>query len=501
MTSVPERTTAAAVSSQELSMPRMKTSGITHILSARSFLAAVLKDFASSIVRTLREHDHQAYLVGGCVRDLLLGREPADYDVATSATPLQVMEIFPDTFAVGAQFGVVLVPLPAEVVASNTSTKNSESGGAAACASSEASVVEVATFRSDIGYSDGRHPDEVRFSEDPRKDVARRDFTINGMLLDPLTDEVLDFVGGRRDLESKIIRAIGDPERRFAEDKLRMLRALRFAARFGYSIEQSTLAAIPKLAPEIHIVSRERVRDELTKMLTEGHARDAFLLLDASGLLREILPEISAMKGVAQPPQFHPEGDVFVHTLLLLENLPHPCPPTLAWGGLLHDVGKPATFRVAPDRIRFDGHVDVGVKMAEETCRRLRLSGDDTQQVSALVDHHMRFGQATRMSESTLKKFLRMPYFEQHLALHRADCLASHGGLDSYEFVQKKLSEIPPEKMRPPRLVSGEDLISAGYSPGPEFRKILDAVENAQLEGDLSSRQAAMEFVRREFPL
>jgi putative nucleotidyltransferase with HDIG domain len=452
-------------------------------------LAAVLKEFASSIVRTLREHDHKAYLVGGCVRDLLLGREPADYDVATSARPLQVMEIFPETFAVGAQFGVVLVPLPPNDVASN------------ACASSEASVVEVATFRNDIGYSDGRHPDEVRFSEDPREDVARRDFTINGMLLDPLTDEVLDFVGGRRDLENKIIRAIGDPERRFAEDKLRMLRALRFAARFGYSIEPPTWAAIRMLAPEIHIVSRERVREELTKMLTEGHARDAFLLLDASGLLREILPEISAMKGVAQPPQFHPEGDVFAHTLLLLENLPHPSPPSLAWGALLHDVGKPPTFRVAPDRIRFDGHVDVGVKMAEEICRRLRLSGDDTQQVSALVDHHMRFGQATRMSESTLKKFLRLPHFEEHLALHRADCLASHGGLDSYEFVQKKLSEIPPEKMRPPRLVSGEDLISAGYSPGPAFRKILDAVENAQLEGDLSSPQAAMEFVRREFPL
>jgi len=453
-------------------------------------LAAVAKDFASSIVRTLREHEHKAYLVGGCVRDLLLGREPADYDVATSATPLQVMEIFPETFAVGAQFGVVLVP-PAKDVASNVSANDSDRGG----------LVEVATFRSDIGYSDGRHPDEVRFSQDPREDVARRDFTINGMLLDPLTDEVLDFVGGRRDLENKMLRAIGDPERRFAEDKLRMLRAVRFAARFGYSIEPSTWAAIQKLAPEIHVVSRERARDELTKMLTEGPARDAFLLLDASGLLREILPEISAMKGVAQPPQFHPEGDVFVHTLLLLENLPRPCPAALAWGALLHDVGKPATFRVAPDRIRFDGHVDVGVKMAEEICRRLRLSGDDTQQVSALVDHHMRFGQAMRMSESTLKKFLRMPHFEQHLALHRADCLASHGGLDSYQFIQKKLSEIPPEKMRPPRLVSGEDLISAGYSPGPQFRKILDAVENAQLEGDLTSRQAAMEFVRREFPL
>jgi poly(A) polymerase len=481
----------------------MKASGIRIYYLLRSSSTAVLKDFATSIVRTLREHQHKAYLVGGCVRDLLLGREPADYDVATSATPTQAMDIFPETYAVGAQFGVVLVPLPAGQVESNVPRENSgqNSDHEDGVGNSDACVVEVATFRSDIGYSDGRHPDEVRFSKDPREDVARRDFTINGMLLDPLTDEVLDFVGGREDLENKIIRTIGDPGKRFAEDKLRMLRAVRFAARFGYAIEASTWAAIEKLAPEIHVVSRERVRDELTKMLTEGHARDAFLLLDASGLLREILPEISAMKGVEQPPQFHPEGDVFVHTLLLLENLPHPCPPTLAWGALLHDVGKPATFRVAPDRIRFDGHVDVGVKMAEEICRRLRFSGDDTEQVLALVDNHMRFGQATRMSESTLKKFLRMSHFDEHLALHRADCLASHGGLASYEFVQKKLSDIPPEKMRPARLVSGEDLIAAGYSPGPEFRKILDAVENAQLEGDLSSPQEAMEFVRREFPL
>src|SRR6202521_3392191 len=445
------------------------------------------KKFAISTIETLRQHGFQAYLVGGCVRDLLLGREPADFDVATSATPTQVMETFPETYAVGAQFGVVLVPSPGGECA------DGEEG------TSKSYVVEVATFRSDLGYSDGRHPDEVRFTQDPREDAARRDFTINGMMLDPVTGEVLDFVGGRKDLEAKLIRAIGDPNRRFGEDKLRMLRAVRFAARFEYEIEADTLAAIQLLARDIQLVSRERVRDELTKMLTEGHARRAFLLLDQTGLLREVLPEISVMKGVQQPPEFHPEGDVFVHTLLLLDHLPSPCPATLAWGALLHDVGKPATFRVAPDRIRFDGHVDVGVKMAEEICRRLRLSGDDIQQVSALVDHHMRFGQVTRMSESTLKKFLRMPHFEEHLALHRADCLASHGGLDSYEFVQKKLSEIPPEKMRPPRLVSGEDLISAGYSPGPEFRKILDAVENAQLEGVLSSRRAAMEFVRREF--
>ncbi|HEY6338293.1 MAG TPA: CCA tRNA nucleotidyltransferase, partial [Candidatus Sulfotelmatobacter sp.] len=409
--------------------------------------------FATAIIRTLLQQGFQAYLVGGCVRDLLLGRQPKDYDVATNATPEQVMTIFPETYAVGAQFGVVLVPLPEE------QRSQSVEGGTL----SHPDAVEVATFRSDIGYSDGRHPDEVRFSQDPREDVARRDFTINGMLLDPMRGEVLDFVGGRKDLDEKILRAIGDPERRFAEDKLRMLRAVRFAARFEYSIEPSTFAAIQKLAPQVNLVSRERVRDELTRMLTEGHGRAAFLLLDESRLLREILPEISAMKGVQQPPQFHPEGDVFAHTLLLLDNLPQPCPSALAWGALLHDVGKPPTFRVAPDRIRFDGHAEVGVKMAEEICKRLRFSADDTDQVLALVDNHMRFGHATRMSESTLKKFLRMPHFDEHLALHRADSLASHGNLATYEFVKDKLASIPPEKMRPAPLVSGDDLIAAGY--------------------------------------
>src|SRR5580658_2289827 len=405
-------------------------------------VALATAGFSTTIVQTLRQRGYQAFTVGGCVRDLLLGREPKDYDVATNATPEQVMTIFPETYAVGAQFGVVLVPMAEPLaerdVASNVSTQDSDRVDLGA--STHAHAVEVATFRSDVGYSDGRHPDEVRFSQDPREDMARRDFTINGMLLDPVRGEVLDFVGGRKDLEAKIVRAIGDPERRFAEDKLRMLRAVRFAARFEYAIEPGTFAAIQKLAGEISAVSRERVRDELTRMLTEGHARRAFLLLDDSGLLREVLPEISAMKGVQQPPQFHPEGDVFVHTLLLLENLPHPCPLTLAWGALLHDVGKPATFRVAPDRIRFDGHVDVGAKMAEEICQRLRFSGGDTEHVLALVDNHMRFGDATRMSESTLKKFLRMPQFDQHMALHRADSLASHGNLSTYKFVKEKLA-------------------------------------------------------------
>jgi poly(A) polymerase len=450
----------------------------------------MLKDFATSIVKTLRQRGFQAYLVGGCVRDLLLGREPKDYDVATDATPEQVMGIFPATYAVGAQFGVVLVPAPEE----------DKSGAVSADFSSKGQAVEVATFRSDIGYSDGRHPDEVRFSKDPREDVARRDFTINGMLLDPVSGEVLDFVGGRKDLKAGAIRTIGDPEQRFNEDKLRMLRAVRFAARFEYTIEPATFSSMRKLAEQIQVVSRERVRDELTRMLTEGHARRAFLLLDESGLLKPVLPEISVMKGVEQPPEFHPEGDVFVHTLLLLDFLPSPCPMTLAWGALLHDIGKPATFRVAPDRIRFDSHVEVGVKMAEAICRRLRFSNEETEQIVALVDNHMRFGHVVRMKESTLKKFMRMPGFDEHLALHRADSLASHGNLSIYEFIRQKRAEIPAETMRPSPLVSGDDLIAAGHIPGPRFREILSAVEDAQLEGRFSSRDAALEFVRREFP-
>jgi poly(A) polymerase len=460
------------------------------------------KKRAAEIVSTLRKQGHQAYLAGGCVRDLLLGREPADYDVATDATPQQVMQIFPETYAVGEQFGVVLVP---------------ESSGAAGALARRATTVEVATFRSEVGYSDGRHPDEVRFTKDPREDVQRRDFTINGMMLDPATKEVLDFVGGRDDLKAGIIRAIGDPERRFTEDKLRMLRAVRFAARFDYKIDPATMAAIQKLAPRIHQVSCERVREELTKMLTEGQARRAFELLDTSGLLPEVLPEIAAMKGVEQPPQYHPEGDVFVHTLLLLEKLQPNAPgsvsgsvsgsisgsisKTLAWGALLHDVGKPATFRIAPDRIRFDGHVEVGVKMAAEILRRLRFSNHETDQILALVDNHMRFGAVQRMKQSTLKKFLRLPAFEEHLELHRIDCLSSHGQLDAYEYAREQMRSIPPEAIRPTPLITGRDLIEAGYEPGPRFKEVLTAVEDAQLEGRLASREAAMEYVRREFPV
>jgi poly(A) polymerase len=451
----------------------------------------MLKQAAVQVVQTLRSHGYQAYLVGGCVRDLLLKREPADYDVATDARPEEVMRLFPQTYAVGAQFGVVLVPVASGAAAEAASANRKlETGNP---------TIEVATFRSDGLYTDGRHPHEVIYSKDPREDVQRRDFTINGLLLDPLEgDCVLDFVGGQADLQAGIIRTIGEPHRRFSEDKLRLLRALRFAARFGYQIEPATFAALRELAPQIHVVSRERLRDELTRMLTEGHARRAFELLEESGLLRQVLPEIAAMKGVEQPPQFHPEGDVWVHTLLMLDLLPHPCSRTLAWGALLHDVGKPPTFRVAPDRIRFDGHVEVGTRMAEEICRRLRFSNDDTAQVAALVANHLRFADAPRMKPSTLKRFLRLDRFPEHLEMHRIDCRASHGDLSVYEFIRQKLAEMPPEQIRPRPLITGDDLIALGYQPGPRFKEILAAVEDAQLEGRLRTKEEALEFVRKE---
>ena len=446
-----------------------------------------MKQHALHVVRELRRHGFQSYLAGGCVRDMLLGSEPTDYDVTTDATPNEVMRIFPETYAVGAQFGVVLVPVPKD--------------GREFEPAAPPHPIEVATFRSDGIYSDGRHPDQVQYSKSPEADVQRRDFTINGLLMDPLdNDRVLDFVGGRADLSAGIIRAIGDPERRFQEDKLRMLRAVRFATRFGYAIDPPTFVAIQKLAPMIHQVSRERVRDELTKMLTEGHARQAFELLDQSGLLKEVLPEITRMHGVEQPPQFHPEGDVWVHTMMLLEQLPANCSRTLAWGALLHDVGKPPTFRVAPDRIRFDGHVEVGVRMAHEICRRLNFSNDDTEQIEALVANHMRFKDVERMKPATLKRFLRMPQFDQHMELHRMDCLASHGDLGLYEYAAEKLRTIPPEEIRPEPLITGDDLINLGYAPGPRFKEILAAVEDAQLEGKIHSREEAVELVTGDFP-
>jgi poly(A) polymerase len=523
--------------------------------AARQFEAAL------GIVEKLRANGYEAYFAGGCVRDLLLGREPHDYDVATSATPDVVLGLFERTFAVGAHFGVVLV----------ANCGGADAAGAAGTETAEPHYLttEVATFRSDGAYSDGRHPDAVRYTKSAEEDVRRRDFTINGLLLDTgrlfpqglkptastgnevraeahtlqgekhtsgakaqtplagvdvgvktptyqsgpvagiypsssnfntaLREVVMDFVGGLADLDAGVVRAIGRAELRFEEDHLRMLRGVRFAARFGFEVEAGTAAAMRGLAARIDGVSKERVRDELTKMLTEGRARRAFELLDETGLLKEVLPEIARMKGVEQPPQFHPEGDVWVHTLGLLEQLEPGCSMTLAWGALLHDVGKPPTFRRAPDRIRFDGHVEVGVAMAAEICRRFRFSNEETRQIVELVENHMRFMDTGRMKDSTLKRFFRLERFEEHLALHRMDCLAGSGFLEHWEFVREKWLAMPEETVRPKPLITGRELIAAGYRPGARFKEMLGAVEDAQLEGAIGTADEALRLVRERF--
>ena len=429
---------------------------------------------ARRIISTLCRSGYQAYLVGGCVRDLLLGCQPKDFDVATNAPPQRLLELFPNSGQVGAHFGVVLVREGLH-------------------------HVEVATFRSEHQYTDGRRPSSVHFQTDPREDVLRRDFTINGLMMDVETGDVLDYVGGRADLDHRLIRAIGDPEVRFREDHLRLLRAIRFAARFRFEIEPATWTAIQRRHSLIRSVSAERVRDDLGRILTEGAARRGFEMLERAGLLDDLLPEIAAMQGIEQPPEFHPEGDVWVHTLLLLERLGHGS-PTLAWGALLHDVGKPGTFRIA-ERIRFDGHVEEGIRLAHAILTRLRFSRHDMEQVEALVANHMRFKDVPRMRESTLKRFLRLPKFNEHLELHRLDCLASHGRLDTYELIQQKLHMLTDQQLKPKPLVSGRDLITEGYQPGPQFSKMLAAVEDAQLEGWIHTREQGLELVRHMFPL
>jgi poly(A) polymerase len=451
---------------------------------------------ALTIVQTLRNAGHEAYFAGGCVRDLLLGSNPKDFDVATSATPEQVVSLFPRTQAVGAHFGVILVL--------SETPEQAEEG--------ERIAIEVATFRHDGVYSDGRRPDSVRYSTDAHEDVQRRDFTINGMLLDPvayaqtghLKTAVLDHVGGRKDLASRTIRAIGDPGKRFDEDKLRMLRAVRFAARLDFAIDPATMAAIRERAHMVKQVSSERIREELTRMLTQGNARRAFELLDETGILQHVLPEAVRLKGVEQPPQFHPEGDVWVHTLLLLEKLQPGASPTLAWGALLHDIGKPATYQppdpaVPGDRIRFNGHVEVGVRMSEVILERLRFSREESELIVALVKNHMRFGDILNMREATLKRFLRLPRFEEHLELHRMDCLSAHGDLRLYEYAKEHFETATPEKIRPRLLVTGRDLIAAGYRPGTQFKEMLEAAEDAQLENVVSSRSEAMKLLRERF--
>jgi poly(A) polymerase len=431
-----------------------------------------MQEAAKNVVRLLQARGYQAYFVGGCVRDLLLGSDPKDYDIATDATPHQILQIFPGALLVGAHFGVVIVE----------------------------QHLEVATFRSDHAYEDGRRPSRVEFESDPRQDVLRRDFTINALLLDPETGEILDFVNGRADLDARLLRAIGEPAARFREDHLRLLRAVRFAARLGFEIELFTLAAMKDLAPLVARVSAERVRDELSRILTSGAARRGFELLDSTGLLPHILPEIDALKGVQQPPEFHPEGDVWTHTLIMLDGLPAGTPLTLALGVLLHDVGKPATFRIA-DRIRFDGHVEAGVEIARALLNRLRYSKDEIAQVESLIANHMRFKDLPNMRESKIKRFLRMPGFDEHLELHRLDCSSSSGHLENYEFARARLAEQPPESLKPEPLLTGHDLIIAGYHPGPQFSRMLAMIEDAQLERTVNSKDEALRFLQDAFPV
>jgi poly(A) polymerase len=428
---------------------------------------------ARRIVEKLRLNGHEAFFAGGWVRDHLLRRKPNDVDIATSARPEEVMRIFPNAAPVGATFGVV------QVRAYGRS-------------------YEVATFRQEGAYLDGRHPSSVTFAG-PEQDAQRRDFTVNGLFYDPIGDRVIDFVHGRADLQRRILRTIGNPEERFAEDKLRMLRAVRLACALGFEIAAPTWEAIRRMALEITRVSWERIRDEVVRMITgPERARGMDLLVD-SGLMKFVLPEIEAMRGVAQPPEYHPEGDVYTHTRMALDLLNQPS-PVLALGTLLHDVGKPPTFSVE-DRIRFNGHVELGARMAGEVCRRLRLSNSDTDEVVDLVLNHLRFLHVNEMRESTLKRFLRKPNFADHLELHRVDCLSSHGNLESYNFCLEKLEVWSREQPPVPVLINGRDLIELGYTPGPIFRKILESVEDLQLENRLRTREEALEYVKSTYPV
>ncbi len=428
---------------------------------------------AMCVATALREVGFAVYYVGGSVRDRLLGLDTSDMDLCTDAPPAQLCHLFPGALEVGAHFGVVIVR-------------------------GQGAEVEVATFRSETSYRDGRHPEAVHLETDPQKDVLRRDFTINALLQDPFSGEVLDFVGGRADLESRLVRAIGDPYVRFAEDHLRLLRAVRFAARFSFEIEPATFSAMRELAPAIERIAPERVRAELTRILTEGGARRGLELLDASGLLRYVLPEVERLKGVPQPPEFHPEGDVWTHTLLVMEAL-GPCEPVLAWAALLHDIAKPATMSVT-DRIRFHGHAEQGATLARQILTRLRASNELIDAVAALVGAHMQFRNVPEMGEAAFRRFIRLPHFDELQQLHRADRLGSQQGLEMLDLIALRRASLTEADLRPTPLLRGHDLIAQGYKPGPEMGKILHALEEMQLEGRLTTRGDALKWLQENFP-
>lgn len=431
---------------------------------------------ARSIVERLRAKGFEALYAGGCVRDRLLGLAPHDYDVATTARPEQVQAIFPRTVPVGAQFGVILV------------LEGSDE-------------IQVATFRGDGTYRDGRHPDSVTYT-DAEGDALRRDFTINGLFFDPLGNELLDFVGGRADLSDRVLRAIGVPSERFAEDKLRLLRAVRFATTLGFAVEPETWKAVIALAPEIHTVSAERIREEVCKILISPNRIQGFDLLDQSGLLREILPEVEALKGCDQPPDFHPEGDVFVHTRLMLLLLKPDASLPLILSVLLHDIGKPAT-RVVDEtgRIRFNGHEGVSTEMSLRLLQRLRFPSEVIESVLPAVRLHMSFKDVPNMRVATLKRMMARPTFDDELELHRVDCLGSHGMLDNHALLIAKREEFSHEPLIPKPLVNGDDLIALGWKPGKCFAEVLQAIQTRQLEGTLTSRDEALAWITKETPL
>ena len=421
------------------------------------------------VVRRLQEAGFTAYLAGGCVRDMIMSRESDDYDVATSARPEDVSALFPRTVGVGARFGVVIVM-------------------------EQGHQIEVATFRSDNAYIDGRHPESIRFSS-PEEDARRRDFTINGLFYDPATGETLDYVDGNRDIKAGVVRAIGDPLERFREDHLRLMRAVRFAARFGFKMEDETLKAIEDLAPMIQKVSAERICAELAKMLVDPSRAAAVELLDSSGLLEQVLPEMSRMKGVPQPEQYHPEGDVFTHTLRSLKSLDRPN-FTTAMVTLLHDVGKPATFERNGDKIKFYKHEIVGEKTARKICQRLKMSRKESETVAWLVRRHMVFKDARRMRESKLKRLFATDAYDELAELSRADALASTNDLSDYEYCRMKREQMSEEEIKPEPLLRGKDLIEMGLEPGPPFGRLLESVYEAQLDGRLHTSQDAVEYVK-----
>ncbi len=430
----------------------------------------VLFGAAAGIANALHAAGFTAYFAGGCIRDLLLGRPVQDIDIATDAVPAEIQRLFPDHRAVGAQFGVILVK-------------------------AENIPFEVATFRSDLAYRDGRHPEGIRFSS-PQEDAQRRDFTVNGLFYDPRRRVILDYVGGESDLKARIIRTIGAPDDRFSEDHLRLMRAVRFAAALDFSIDDETWEALNRLAPMIRRIAPERIREELLKCLTRQGADTALDLLERSGLLAAILPEVSAMVGIPQPEAYHPEGDVFTHVRAMYAAAAYPLPDALAMGILLHDIAKPPTFRIR-DRIRFNGHVEQGVALSRRIMERLRFSREETGRVGELVAAHLQFMHVRDMRPSRLKRFLRMDNFDLHLELHRLDCLGSHRLLDHHAFCREQLAALGTEAIRPPPLVTGRDLIELGLRPGPRFKAILHEIETLQLEDRLTTRAEALDFVRR----